>query len=195
MLSLKSLFLRIYSLKTWLGAVWYWAELDSAQYHTVPSPKIQNCLTLRGVGLSAVLYCAKSDYSTHSVSLRRVKQFFLRFSKTYISMTFRIYVMIFREKNRKYFENPRLANTAPSPTRRSVILCRVQLRPVWYCAKSDSAQYNIEQSQKLKFIAQGFARNNLVFAGLSLHSMRILNFLTNICVLLQHSPTFFIYIL
>ena len=77
MVLLKYLFSWRYSQKTWLRAVWYCAESDSTQYHTAPSPtpgsitlrrvrklkcpKIQNCLTLCGVGLGAVWYCAESN--------------------------------------------------------------------------------------------------------------------------------------
>ena len=51
-------------------------------------------------------------------------------------------LMIFR----KYFKNPKMAKTAPSPTPRSVILRRVQLRVVGYCYESDCAQYNTARS-------------------------------------------------
>ena len=120
------------------------------QYHTAPSPtpcsitlrrvkklkcpKIQNCLPLRRVGLCTVRYCTESDsaqcdtalsLTPRSVILRRVKYLFL-FSKTSISMTFRFYVMIFRNKIRKYFENPKMSNTAQSfPTLHSITLSRV----------------------------------------------------------------------
>ena len=64
MVSLKNSFLRRYSQKTWLGAVWHCAESDSAQYHTAPSREIEisenpNCLTMRQVGLRAMRYCAE----------------------------------------------------------------------------------------------------------------------------------------
>ena len=127
--------------------MWYCTESDSAQYHTARSRtlrsitlrrvgklkclKIQNSLTLRRVRLRAVWYCAESDSSQCdtapsptpcSVSLCQVKQF-VWFSKTYIYMTFRIYCMWwYFEKIRKHFENPKMANTAPSRTPRSVIL-------------------------------------------------------------------------
>ena len=128
-----------------------------------------------------------------SFTLRRVKQFF-GFSKTSISRTFKIYVMIFRKKIRKYLENQKMDNTAPSPTPRSVILCQVRLRAVWYCAKSDSVQYDTARSQKCLTLrgvglcavwycavsdsaqyhtVRRFAGKNFVFAGLSMPSMRI----------------------
>ena len=141
MLLLKSLFLRIYSQKTWLGAVWYWAELDSVQYHTVPSPKIQNCLTLRGVGLSAVRYCAKSDYSTHSVSLRRVKPFFLDFRKLIFPWLL--------ESMWWYFEK-KIENI--SKIQDWLTLRQVRLGAVWYCAESNSAQCDTAPSQTLRSI-------------------------------------------
>ena len=43
-----------------------------------------------------------------------------------------------------------MANTAPSRTPRSVILRRVRLRAVWYCAKSDSVQYHTARSHDFR---------------------------------------------
>ena len=101
---LKYSFLRRYSWKTWLRAVWYCAELDSAQYYTAQireikmseNPKLSHTalsrtphsVILRRVGLHAVSHCAKSNN-------------LIWFLKTSIFITFRVYVMIFR----KYLAN------------------------------------------------------------------------------------------
>ena len=66
-----------------------------------------------------------------------------------------------------------MANTAPSPTLRSVILRRVD--------------------PKVSNTAQSFAGKFFVFAGLSLSSMRILNLKKYMCTIA--TSTFFINIL
>ena len=83
MVSLKNSFSQRYSRKTLLCAVWYCAESDSAQYHTAPSREIEMSEN-----------CAKSDSAQCEI-------IFILFLKTSISLTFRIYMMIFRKK----FEN------------------------------------------------------------------------------------------
>ena len=104
MVLLKNSFSWRYSQTTWLWAVWYClesdsahcaqyhtaqcAELDSVQYHTAQSREIQMSEN------------PKKSHTARSVILRRVKQFYL-ISKTSISRTFRVYKMIFR----KCFEN------------------------------------------------------------------------------------------
>ena len=100
MVSLKIRFRGDIQKKRGLCAVWYFAKLDSAHCHTAPSgtlrsttlrhvgklkcSKNQNCLTLHTVRLRAVGYCGESDLAqcdtvrsltSHSVSLRQVKQF------------------------------------------------------------------------------------------------------------------------
>ena len=160
------------------------------------------------VGFHAVWYCAVRKVWLRAVLACSESNIFILFTKTYISMTFRIYVMIFRKNFENILKNPKW-----------LTLRGVQLCAVWYCTESDSAQLNTARIQQLKFTAdpkvsntvrfglrtvryclesdsaQSFARNNFVFACLSLPSMRILNFVKTICVLLQHSPTFFINIL
>ena len=64
------------------------AELDSAHCDTAPS-RTPRSVILRGVRLRKVFACSESNN-------------FFFYSKTFISMTFRIYVMIFR-KNSKIF--------------------------------------------------------------------------------------------
>ena len=85
--------------------------------------KIQNCLTLR-----SQTPCSFSTASSQTIFL---------FSKTSISMSFRIYVKIFRKKFEKI----------------SKIQKWLTLRAVWYCAESESAQYGTARSQLLKFTA------------------------------------------
>ena len=58
MVLLKNSFSRRYSQKTWQRAVWYCARRRVGK---LKCPKIQNCLTLRRVGLCVVRYCAESD--------------------------------------------------------------------------------------------------------------------------------------
>ena len=91
---------------------------DSAQCDTAPSQEIE-------MSENPKLSITARSRTLCSVKLRRVKKFYL-FLKTYISMTFSIYVMIFW-KNSKIFWNPKMANAAPSPTPCSVILRRVGL--------------------------------------------------------------------
>ena len=156
-----------------LRAVSHCPESDSAQYHTAPSRENE---------------MSKNPKLSNTAPSQTI---FFWFSKTSISMTFRIYVMILRKK----FENI-------LKIQKWLTLRWIRLRSVWYCAESDSAQYDTARSQQLKFIAdakvsnthtaRSFAGNGFVFAGLSFPSMRILNFYKNICVLLQHSPTFFV---
>ena len=98
-------------------------------------PKIQNCLTLCRVELCAVRYCAKSTSvqcdtarspTPCSVSLHRVKQFFFILENFYFHDFWNLCNDI-SKKIRKYFKNPKMANTALSPTPRSVILHQVRL--------------------------------------------------------------------
>ena len=93
---------------------------DSKQCDTAPSQEIE-------MSENPKLSNTARSRTLCSVKLRRVKKFYL-FLKTYISMTFSIYVMIFW-KNSKIFCNSKMANTAPSPTP-----CRVILRRVGLCA-------------------------------------------------------------
>ena len=87
-----------------LHTVSHWAESNSAQYHTARS-QTPCSITLRGVRL-----CAVWDYFGFSdISISRLctvwycaeSNNFIWFSKTSISRTFRVYMMIFR----KCFEN------------------------------------------------------------------------------------------
>ena len=156
-------------------------------------------VTPHRVRLSAVSHCAESiSAQYHAAPSQEIEMSENpKLSNTAQSQTFRIYVMIFW-KIQKYFKNPKMANTAPSPTLRSVILCQVRLCPVWCCNESDSAQYNTAGSQQLKFTAdqkvsntaRSFGRNNFVFAGLSLPSIRILNLFLKICVLRNKAQHF-----
>ena len=117
--------------------------------------KIQNGVTLRGVGLHAVSYCVESN------SL-------IWFSKTSISSTFRFFFRDILKIFRKYFENSK------------------------WCHTARSRQLKFTADPKWCDTARSFAGNSFVFAGLSFPSRRILNFYKNICLLLQHSPTFFV---
>ena len=76
------------------------------QYHTAPSREIEMSENPKLCNTAVTT----QSRTPRSVILRRVKQFIF-FLKTYISMTFRIYVMIFRNIQ-KYFENPTMAYTA-----------------------------------------------------------------------------------
>ena len=78
-------------------AVSHCAESDSMQYHTAPSREIEMSENPKLCNTAVTT----QSRTPRSVILRRVKQFIF-FLKTYISMTFRIYVMIFR-KNSKIF--------------------------------------------------------------------------------------------
>ena len=102
MVLLKNSFSWRYSQTTWLWAVWYCLESDSAhcaQYHTAQSWTLFS-ITLRVVGKFKWPKIQKKSHTARSVILSRVKQFYL-ISKTSISRTFRVYKMIFR----KCFEN------------------------------------------------------------------------------------------
>ena len=116
---LKNSFSRRYSWKTWFCAVSHWAEIEMFE-----NP---NHTALSRTPRSVILRGAESN-----------NFFFL--SKTSITMTFRIYeyVMIFRKK----FENI-------LKIQKWLTLRRVRLHAMWYCAKSDSAQYNTVWSQGL----------------------------------------------
>ena len=118
MVSLKNLFWRRYSQKTWLCAL-YWAESDSPQYYTARSweiemsknPQLANSarsrtlhsVILQGVQLREVLACAESNN-------------FCYFQKFQFPGLLGSLWWYLKKKNWKYFENPKLANTAPSLT-------------------------------------------------------------------------------
>ena len=74
------------------------------------------------------------------------------------SQTLRSITLRGRSQQLKFTTDPKVSNTAGSPTAK------------YHTAQSPTAQYHT---------AQGFARNNFVFAGLSLHSLRILIFCLN----------------
>ena len=148
----KILFAKIFIKNVTPLSVWYCAESDPAQYHTAPrreiemleNPKLSKTArsqTLRSLILSDSAQCDTARSLTPcSISLRIVKLFFF-LSKTYISMTFKICVMIFRKK----FENI-------SKIQKWLTLRRVQLRTVWYCTESDSAQCETAVSRTLRSI-------------------------------------------
>ena len=135
MVSMKNLFSQKYSQKTWL----------CAQYHTAWSSEIE-------MSKNPKLSNTARSWTSRSVILRGVKQFFW-FSKTYMSMTFRIYVMIFGKKS-KIFRKSKNGQ---------------------HCAESDSAQFDAAPSptlpsQQLEFTADPKVREVLPGTILSLQA-------------------------
>ena len=132
----------------------HWKQGEACKDKIVPG-KSPGSVILHGVGLWAVLdtfgsavnlncwlctvfYCAESDSAQCHTA--RSRTWFL---KTYISMTFRIYVMIFQQQKSKNI----------STIQKWLTLRRVLLGAVSHCVESDSAQYHTVRSPTWRSIS------------------------------------------
>ena len=111
---------------TWLGAVWYCAELDSAQYDTAQSQSRKTPINQNLDKNQKHFKPLLSDQDRLELWKKQSK--------------FKLYCPL--KKDTEMLLDSVQYDTARNLTRRSMILRRTWLRAVWYCAESISKNSN-----------------------------------------------------